>query len=510
MDPLRVTFDLANIECLDEGDGPGDAEPYLWTVFFKVDGSTASINPQTKKLEGASTVVSMPGDHGDLGDAGAEVDAGETVPIPSAVGHFATTLTPIPVKGFPSLAAPGVVGCLAVLLEEDSTPDDAIVQGHQALNQALKQAIDSSLPSINLAQGISQTTLDGIADQVSSAAESAVADHVSFWDGVWGFLSFGNNQDDLIGQARFIFSQNQLEKSLGKSPIPLSQHWDNEGSWTLNGQVSVAPVPKWHAWQGLGPAGSSGLGVSSWAEGRLDLFANGDGSLLHKAWDGHWSDWQTIQGDFKGAPTAVSWGPNRIDVFVLGTDDHVGHMWWDGAKWNGWQDLGGPFASAPAVASWAAGRLDLFIRGNDSGLWHRAWNGQWTAWEKPIQGVFKDDPTAVSWGPNRIDVLVRGVDDHVGHMSWTGSNWHGWDALGGTVTSAPTIASWAPNRLDAFVRGSDTGLHHIRWAGSSWNTWEKLTDGVFKLAPVAVSWGPERIDVFVHGTDDQVGHLWFG
>ena len=26
-------------------------------------------------------------------------------------------------------------------------------------------------------------------------------------------------------------------------------------------------------------------------------------------------------------PAAVSWGSNRIDVFVRGLDDHLGHLW---------------------------------------------------------------------------------------------------------------------------------------------------------------------------------------
>ena len=40
-----------------------------------------------------------------------------------------------------------------------------------------------------------------------------------------------------------------------------------------------------------------------------------------------WHDWQTLGGAFKGAPAAVSWGPHRIDLFVQGTDDHLGHFW---------------------------------------------------------------------------------------------------------------------------------------------------------------------------------------
>jgi hypothetical protein len=41
-DLLRVWMKLDNIRCYDEGDGWGDAEPYLWTVFFKIDGARPS------------------------------------------------------------------------------------------------------------------------------------------------------------------------------------------------------------------------------------------------------------------------------------------------------------------------------------------------------------------------------------------------------------------------------------------------------------------------------------
>jgi hypothetical protein len=29
-----------------------------------------------------------------------------------------------------------------------------------------------------------------------------------------------------------------------------------------------------------------------------------------------------------GGPAAVSWGPNRIDTFVIGTDSAMWHKWW--------------------------------------------------------------------------------------------------------------------------------------------------------------------------------------
>ena len=51
------------------------------------------------------------------------------------------------------------------------------------------------------------------------------------------------------------------------------------------------------------------------------------------------------------APAVVSWGPNRIDTFVKGTDNALWHKAWDGFNWNNWESLGGVLTSAPAVSS---------------------------------------------------------------------------------------------------------------------------------------------------------------
>ena len=55
----------------------------------------------------------------------------------------------------------------------------------------------------------------------------------------------------------------------------------------------------------------------------------GDNSLYHKWWAGDsWHNWQGLGGTFKDAPAAISWGTNRIDVFVRGTNDHLETLWW--------------------------------------------------------------------------------------------------------------------------------------------------------------------------------------
>jgi hypothetical protein len=44
METLNVALKLNEIICHDEGDGWGSAEPYLWTIFFKIDGLTVVQN----------------------------------------------------------------------------------------------------------------------------------------------------------------------------------------------------------------------------------------------------------------------------------------------------------------------------------------------------------------------------------------------------------------------------------------------------------------------------------
>jgi Repeat of unknown function (DUF346) len=43
----------------------------------------------------------------------------------------------------------------------------------------------------------------------------------------------------------------------------------------------------------------------------------------------------------------VSWGPDRLDIFGLGTNNEMFHKSWDGISWGpsqtGWEALGGVF-----------------------------------------------------------------------------------------------------------------------------------------------------------------------
>jgi hypothetical protein len=225
------------------------------------------------------------------------------------------------------------------------------------------------------------------------------------------------------------------------------------------------------------------ISAVSWGPDRLDIFVRGSesGAAFHKAWNGsQWlpseTDWQNLGGGIIGPPAAVSWGPNRLDVFVCGSQSGaVFHKAWNGSQWlpseTDWQNLGGGITGPPAAVSWGPNRLDVFVRGNQSGaVFHKAWNGSWlpseTGWQN-LGGGISGPPAAVSWGPNRLDVFARGSGSGaVFHKAWNGSQWlpseMGWQNLGGGILEPPAAVSWGPDRLDIFVRGSESGKSRRR------------------------------------------------
>jgi hypothetical protein len=142
--------------------------------------------------------------------------------------------------------------------------------------------------------------------------------------------------------------------------------------------------------------------VSSRSAGQLDLFARGlDNKLHHKFFESAtgWSPWESLDGALASDPTAISWGPDRIDVFIRTADSphQIAQKTFETSKgWSDWKLLGGEPLGSPAICSPAPGRLHLFMRRVDDSLWHREYNGNWSNWES-LGGAITADPGAVVW-----------------------------------------------------------------------------------------------------------------
>ena len=280
---------------------------------------------------------------------------------------------------------------------------------------------------------------------------------------------------------------------------------------------------------GVGAIRPSSSPVVSWGPNRLDTFVLGtDRAMYHKWWGGNaWgpsaTGYESMGGVCTSVPQAVSWGPNRLDVFVTGTDSALYHKWWNGSAWGpsvtGYEFMGGACVGDPRIISWEPNRLDVFVLGTNRALFHKWYNGAWgpslTGYEN-LGGVCLGQPEIVSWGPNRLDIFVIGTDRALYHKWWNGSAWGpsitGYENLGGVCTSPPKVVAWGPNRLDVFVTGTDGALYHKWWNGSSWGPSVKGFEnlgGVCVDQPEVVAWGPNRLDIFVIGTDSGLYHKWW-
>ena len=148
MSVINVAVDLEQLFCFHGADEDGDSEPYLWTVMFKLDGS--SITQSGTKLAGGPQFFFSPGSHGNLGSS---VSSGATLNIPPAVGAWETTLQPIlitnPATGN-TVEVPGIIGVLAILMEENDTPDEDVEAGHQAINNLIQSQLQQFVSGIDL------------------------------------------------------------------------------------------------------------------------------------------------------------------------------------------------------------------------------------------------------------------------------------------------------------------------------------------------------------------------
>jgi hypothetical protein len=165
--------------------------------------------------------------------------------------------------------------------------------------------------------------------------------------------------------------------------------------WT--GAVWSPGLDQWTSFSG-GTGNGPPVGVS-WSSTRMDSFARGsDGAIWHNSSTNsgiNWSGWSTLGGTgeiLERSPTAVSWGANRLDVFdtksVSSLQCEIFHKYWNGSSWGPsktgpWVSLGiAPFSGQEIEAvSWEPNRLDLFGRANTGEVFHKQWNGSyWDGW----------------------------------------------------------------------------------------------------------------------------------
>jgi len=137
----------------------------------------------------------------------------------------------------------------------------------------------------------------------------------------------------------------------------------------------------WSGWEDLGGVIDDAPAAVSWGPNRIDCFVRGmNNHVYHKWWDGAWSGWEDLGGITTSGPAAASWAVNRLDCFVKGQNNALLYKWVDrsivhghAGTWSGWHSLGGIIDNEPAAVSWGPNRIDCFVRGMNNHMYHKWW-----------------------------------------------------------------------------------------------------------------------------------------
>jgi IgA Peptidase M64 len=269
------------------------------------------------------------------------------------------------------------------------------------------------------------------------------------------------------------------------------------------------------------------------ASGQLDVFAAAsDGRTMSDWWDQHsgWAGWFQISGGVAspggaGSPiTAAARSPAHLDVFTVGTDDHVYTAWWDAADgWSAWGRLGSMLCrpgSTVNVVARSPSHLDVFTTAADGRTIWNHWDASsgWASWSQVPGGVAAGGATvtAISRDPSRLDLFTVGMDNLVLTAWWdAGSGWHAWAQLGDLACRADSTVSVVArtrDHLDLFTTAADGRIMSNWWtAAGGWGSWGQVAGGVASPgSPVtAISRSANQIDLFVIGADNRINTTWW-
>jgi hypothetical protein len=221
--------------------------------IFKIDGDSFAVD--AVGLIGFPTITATNGSHENLGDT--DVDEGDRVVIPEAVGTHTTLLKPIPVND-PTLRMvigddlPGIAGAVVVLMEEDGWPNDIATTGYNALVDAVRLGVAKAAASFQHAtspptQAQIDAQIQAVKDMAAKMVKGAILEFMSGPQTAW-YGTIGNN-DDKIGTEAWTVNQDDFADVNFKT---FTRRWDDDesdgnGDWeitamfiNLDGRV-VAP-----------------------------------------------------------------------------------------------------------------------------------------------------------------------------------------------------------------------------------------------------------------------------
>jgi hypothetical protein len=247
MQTIYIKFGLNQLTCHHRPEGWTYSEPYLWNVFFKIDGSCVRINNQFF-LEGKPVYHFSPGSHGNL--HGKDMGSGESIAIPKEVGEWRTSLVPLHVPYFES-GISGLIGVVSVLMEQNYVSSKGAEAGHNALNEGIRRFIDSVIVQFD-PKRVDLNDINGsikkfyeaqaaeFSQNIGNLVGQAVANAQSIVQNIFSLV----NKDAVIGFQVFDFSNSSIMDAGGE--VQFKHRWTTrkDGDWEIKGAIQGRKDPE--------------------------------------------------------------------------------------------------------------------------------------------------------------------------------------------------------------------------------------------------------------------------
>ena len=405
----------------------------LWPVFFKIDGATTQICDQPGdsygKLIGTASADPTTG----TGRLQGTLAVNQSLPIPAEIGEWNGQVQPIPVGPAlqPAIGTdfPGIFGVLAVVLAPGALEADALVVGHIALNDSVKEQLDNLIDGLKpFQQMISQGQIDAAVKAIGDAVDSAIHAALDTWDKIkekffdtvtYGHILAYYTQDDLPPQKLMPGEVNQVDFT------PTSP-WAFPGTIGVDGAYARA---RRDVGQGiLSHFGSSVRAVAGYADPAFQhaIVATDDGNVTEIWWQGPGGPGQGTLSHFTSGIVALAgyYSGDGYQNVIVGTDDRtVSQLWWQGSGGVGRGVLVRMNSAILAVAGYHAESYHNVMVATSDGNVSQLW---WQGGASPGQGVIAHfdskvvDLTGYEAADGYEHVFVATADGKVTELYWQG------------------------------------------------------------------------------------------
>jgi len=446
-----------------------ESDVNVWPVYFKIDGETALVSDAPEsfgKLIGTATVAGTTG----LGKVG-KLKIGGSVAIPAAIGRWTGQVVPIPLGSNLNLGpdVAGIFGAAVLVVQPSDLEEDALLAGHEALNEGVQTALDELIADLKpFQQDVTPNEIDALVAAVRSGIESAVKGAMDIWDKLYeklfDLVLFGNTlvrytQDDLPAAP---FDQKDFDPTSVAGPALFFS--GTVGYIGLNGGISRSLRS---VGQGVLSHFDSGVravaGYADPSEYQHAIVATDDGDVTELWWQGPGGVGRGTLTHFDHGIIALA-GYYSADgyqnVIVATSDNVVTELWWQGAGEVGRGALSEFSEHITALAGFYSGDgyHHVIVATADGVLTELWWQGPDPAGRgELIRLETSIVDLAGHWTPDGVHhVVVATKDGTITELTWTGAA-----AAEGTMLAQVEAQQWnGPIGVGSYYAPADDE-HHV-------------------------------------------------